>query len=406
LIKILSRIADDFRNPITIRIGITATIGYGTLYYSLAVFAPVISLEFGVSIDVFFAIFAVGLFLGGLFAPLVGQRIDRVGARRVMTAGSVVAAAALLLMSAAPNLWTFAAAIIVLEVAGTMVLYEAAFAGLTQIYRQDARRHITSVTLIGGFASTVFWPVTQMLVSEFGWRETCLFFAALHLVICVPLHWKSLARARPVQVKNLDFPSEITAENVLLGPARRRAIWLYGFAICVSGITFAAIPVHILLILQSEGVAARSAALVAMVIGPAQVVARLVEMTAESRFTSLMTGRICLSALPVSFLVLMIPGGTVWTAILFAILYGISQGLSNIVRGKVPLHLFGSEGFGTLVGRITGIRFALNAGAPFAFAFLVTVASIHSALWFGLILALAGALAFWQLRSPKQLGQG
>jgi MFS family permease len=139
-------------------LGLTQTIGYGTLYYAYGVLAPAIARNFGVGLDWFFGVFTVGLLLGGLVAPRVGRELDRRGARQVMGIGSVLAAIGLLACAVAPNIWAFSVAVILTEAATCLVVYEAAFAGLTQIYRHDARRGITLVTLMAGFASTIFWP--------------------------------------------------------------------------------------------------------------------------------------------------------------------------------------------------------------------------------------------------------
>lgn len=397
-----ANILSDFKNPVTLYLGVSVTIGYGTLFYSLAVFAPVISAEFNVGLDVFFGIFAIGLLIGGAFAPFIGKLVDRRGARSVMTIGSAAAALALGCLSLVPNLWTLAAAIILLEFAAAMVLYEAAFAGLAQLYGQNARRQITSITLIAGFASTIFWPLTQYLVEQVGWRETCVYFALINLLICLPLNYKALD---PVNGNRKDGDRDNEhrpSESFLVGYARQRAIYIYSFAVCISGMVFAAFPVHMLLILQSESVSAQTAALVAMAVGPAQVIARIVEMTLQNRHSSLATGRVCFVALPLAIGFLLLPFGTIWTAISFAALYGVAQGLANIIRGNVPLELFGSQGYGSLVGKITGIRYALNAGAPFFFAYLVTNFDIETALIVSAALATISAAAFWLLQAPNK----
>ncbi len=385
----------------TVGLGLTTTISYGTLFYTFAVFAPVISKEFGIGLDTFFAIFAAGLFLGGLFAPMVGSRLDRHGARNVMALGSLIAFVALVALSQATGLWTFAIAVIIIELAAAMVFYEAAFAGLTQIHGQKARSHITSVTLIAGFASTIFWPLTQFLVDTIGWRDTSMTFAALHLVVCLPIHWHLLKR-RAKATNGGIAEAPLKPEVFHTGIVRRNAIIMYGFSICVSGMVFATFPVHLLIILQDEGLSAQAAAMTAMILGPSQVLARIIEMSSGGRHSTLTTGRICLLMLPVSILLLLAPMGTVSSAILFAVAYGVSQGLSNIVRGSVPLELFGSSGYATLVGRITGVRFVLNAMAPFLFAVLLTRFGMDTALGTCFVLALVSLLAFWQLRPPQE----
>lgn len=394
--NIVRRIIDDLRNPVTTRIGITTTIGYGTLHYSFAIFAPTISSEFNIGLDVFFAIFGVGLLIGGLFAPVIGAHVDRFGARSIMSIGSVVAAVSLICLGLTPNVYLFAVTIILIELASAMVLYEAAFAGLTQIYRQGARRHITAVTLIAGFASTIFWPLTQFLVTEFGWRITCFIFACLHLAICLPLNLnfsKGAERAKEYAAAIKDSAGEV----FLTGQKRQSALWIYAVAISMSGVVIAAIPVHMVVILQGEGITATSAAFVAMIVGPSQVLARIIEMSSAERHSPLLSGRVCLSMLPIALLILLLPHSGLVSAIVYAACYGVSQGLANIVRGSVPLYLFGSKGYGALVGKITGVRFFLNAGAPMAFAFLYTRFSLEIALIVSFCLAGAAALIFFQL---------
>lgn len=395
--NMIRRILDDLRNPVTTRIGVTTTIGYGTLFYSFAVFAPIVSSDFDIGLDVFFSIFAVGLVIGGLFAPLIGAHVDRYGAKSIMSAGSIVAATALILLGFSPNIWVFSATVIIIELASAMILYEAAFAGLTQIYGQNARRHITAVTLIAGFASTIFWPLTQLLVSEFGWRTTCFIFASLHLIVCLPLNLNFAKGAKTLDPKDSET-KDLSNETFLTGSHRQHTIWVYGISICLSGVVFAAVPVHMVIILQGQGISAATAALVAMIVGPSQVLARIIEMLAAERYSPLMAGRACLLMLPIALLVLILPLEGAVSAMIYAACYGISQGLANIIRGSVPLYLFGSSGYGALVGKITGVRFFLNAGAPMVFAFLYTRYSLETALMASFLLAFFAALTFLMIK--------
>lgn len=383
-------------------LGLTQTIGYGTLYYAYGVLAPAISREFGVGLDWFFAAFTIGLLLGGLVAPLVGRELDRRGARLVMTMGSVLAALALVACALAPNIWAFSAAVIFAEAATCLVVYEAAFAGLTQIYRHEARRGITLITLIAGFASTIFWPLTQWMLGVLDWRWTLLVFAAVHLIVCTPLHATALRRAVPRGRDDIKEVPGAVDPPMLLGPDRRRALILFTLAIMVSGLVMSAFPVHMLRIIENEGFSAQAAALIAMVMGPAQVLARFVEVVGGHRFDPLMTGRVALGTLLASIALLLAMPASLGTAVAFAALYGAAQGLVTIARATVPLQLFGANGYGALMGRITGLRFLANAASPFLFAFAMTHLGIDKALWIsGMIAALAFAL-FVMLRAPPR----
>jgi predicted MFS family arabinose efflux permease len=383
-------------------LGLTQTIGYGTLYYAYGVLAPAISREFGVGLDWFFAAFTIGLLLGGLVAPLVGRELDRRGARLVMTMGSVLAALALVACALAPNIWAFSAAVIFAEAATCLVVYEAAFAGLTQIYRHEARRGITLITLIAGFASTIFWPLTQWMLGVLDWRWTLLVFAAVHLIVCTPLHATALRRAVPRGRDDIKEVPGAVDPPMLLGPDRRRALILFTLAIMVSGLVMSAFPVHMLRIIENEGFSAQAAALIAMVMGPAQVLARFVEVVGGHRFDPLMTGRVALGTLLASIALLLAMPASLGTAVAFAALYGAAQGLVTIARATVPLQLFGANGYGALMGRITGLRFLANAASPFLFAFAMTHLGIDTALWIsGMIAALAFGL-FVMLRAPPR----
>lgn len=383
-------------------LGLTQTIGYGTLYYAYGVLAPSIAREFGVGIDWFFGAFTIGLLLGGLVAPLVGRELDRRGARAVMGAGSVLAALGLVACGLAPNIWAFSAAVIFTEAATCLVVYEAAFAGLTQIYRHEARRGITLVTLMAGFASTIFWPLTQWMLGAIDWRWTLLVFALVHLVVCAPLHSAVLRGVAPAAPSGQEGASATPEPPMLLGPERRRALIVFALAVIVSGIVTSAFPVHLLRIIENEGFTPQAAALIAMVMGPAQVLARFVEVIGGHRFDPLMTGRVALGALVASVAVLLALPASLGTAIAFAALYGAAQGLVTIARATVPLQLFGATGYGTLMGRITGLRFVANAASPFLFAAAMTHLGIDAALWIsGIIAAIALAL-FLMLRAPPK----
>lgn len=389
--------------PVVLALGITQTIGYGTLYYAYGVMAPALARDFAVGLDGFFAVFTVGLLFGGLFAPFVGRALDRRGSRIVMTLGSLAASLALLFCAAAPSLWVFSAAVVLMEFAACLVLYEAAFAGLTQIFGHDARRRITAVTLIAGFASTLFWPLTQALLDAVDWRWTFALFAGAHVLVCAPLHGLFLREARP-QGFVPDEEARATGEPAShIGPERRRALVLYATAICVSGMVYSSVPVHMLRIIESEGFTPAKAALIAMVMGPAQVVARIAEIVARSRFDSLVTGRVALLALVLSTLVLIAFTGSTAAAIAFAALYGVSQGLITIARGTVPLQLFGARGYATLVGRITGLRFLVNAAGPFAFALAATHGGVGLAIGLNAAAAAIAFAVFWRLRRPAEV---
>jgi MFS family permease len=361
--------------PLILALGVTQVIGYGTLYYAFAVLAPQITAAFGWAPEWTYGGFAAGLLAGGLVAPLVGRLIDRHGTRLVMSLGSGLAALALLGLSLAQGLAGYVIAMVALSGVGTMVFYDAAFAALSQARGAGARRAISQLTLIGGFASTLFWPLTTALLASFDWREIFRFYAALHLLLCLPLHALALPGRvrRPVAqpVPGLVGTSQAEAGLFLAGPARRRAFWLLAVAFSLQGFVVSAMSVHMLTLLQGLGLSAAVAVGIGALVGPSQVGGRLVEMLFGSGVQPVTTAWTSALLMPVGLAVLMIGGMTATLAGLFAIAYGASMGLSSIVRGTVPLQLFGPAGYGAMLGKLSAPGLVVKAAAPLAFAVLV-----------------------------------
>lgn len=152
-------------------LGLTQIIGYGTLYYSFSILAPHIAADLAISLEEVFGYFSISLFIGGLSATVIGRQMDKIGAATVLTLGSVLSALTLILCAWSPSVAVFAGGIVLLEVSSGMVQYQAAFAALVENDPKTASRNITYLTLIGGFASTIFWPISAALLDVLTWRE-------------------------------------------------------------------------------------------------------------------------------------------------------------------------------------------------------------------------------------------
>jgi MFS family permease len=373
---------------IVLALGATQVIGYGTLYYAYAIAAPAVARTFGTSLTTLYAVFSAGLLAGGLAAPQLGHWMDRFGAPRVMTAGSLVTALLLAALAAAPSLAMFAAAVIAIEVVAVAVLYDAAFATLAFFGRTDARRAITQLTLIAGFASTIFWPLTGWLVEAAGWRRTYALYALLHLVIALPLHVRIATRRRDGIAASPGAEARSAGPPPLTGAAARAAFRAVAVSFAMSGMLLSALTVHLVPVLQSLALGA-GAYLVAMLVGPAQVLIRLVDALFWRALHPLTVAVISAAALPVAIAVLLLPLHPAATGAAFAVLFGLGAGLSSIVRGSVPLALFGAAGYGARLGRLAAIRTVLGAGAPFVFSAAMesvgTTAALLAALGAGIV---------------------
>jgi MFS family permease len=356
-------------------LGLTQVIGYGSLYYAFAVLEPQIARDLGISSTWTFGCFSFALLVGGIAAPWAGRLIDRHGARTMMAAGSVAAALSLLLLSRADSALSLAASLVVVEIASALVLYDAAFAAVSQMTAgRNARRSITLITLFGGFASTVFWPVTQFLLGIMNWREVYALFAILHLVAAVPLHLLALRHKLPVAAA--DTP-QLETEGELPSHARARAMVLLVSAFCLTGFVFSALNVHWISALGALGISASIAVAAGSLMGPAQVAVRLLEIVTSHKIHPLHTACLASIILLAAIACLMLTGTN---AFIFAVLFGLSQGLTSIIRGVVPLALFGRAGYGSRLGKITAIRVVVTAAAPLVFATSMDFAGIDVTL--------------------------
>lgn len=380
-----------------VALGITQIIGYGSLYYAFPILVPAVAAAFSRPEAHIYAVFSLGLLIGGFAAPLAGRLMDRLGAARLMAGGSVLAALCLGLMAGAPNFPVWAVGVVLTEIVAVAVLYDAAFAVLSQLRGPGARRAITRLTLIAGFASTVFWPLTDVLRDGIGWRATLLVFAGLHATAGLGLHlW--LARQRPVAAPATGGAPPRPEAPPLAPEWTGRAFRAVALSFALTGALISAFGVHMVPILAASGLGA-SATAVAMVVGPAQVTIRLIDAVMFARLHPLTVAAVSASALPLSVAGLVLGLPALAAGLLFAALFGVGQGLASIVRGTVPLVLFGREGYAARLGRLAMLRTLASAGAPVAFAATGTALGTQGALWVFAFVGVVAAAPLLHLRA-------
>lgn len=384
--------------PLTLLIGVSMTIGYGTLYYPFAILGPEIARAQGWSNSFVFGVFSAALLTSAVTASLVGRVMDRFGARPVMVTGSCLAALTLFNLSLVQSMVGFAIAMLLIEFSARMVQYETGFAALTAIHGRHARRPIAQVTLVAGFASTVFWPLIHWLLGFMDWRGVCLVLALINLVIALPIHAmipRAIKHHRDLKPAALSI-----RDPGLLQPGhRRRAFILMAIAFAGGSFLMSAIHTSFFLILENMGRTAALAALAGAVIGPMQVAARLIEMLANARVTSSVVGVISSAALLLGLMFLI---GGLWLdgemiVIAFAVSFGIGQGLNFIARAILPARLFGTDGYGTVTGNLATIRLFAMAGAPVCTALVITHAGLGATFALLIMMALIGVSASWAL---------
>lgn len=389
-------------------LGITQLIGWGTTFYIPAVLAHVIAADAGWSLTEVFAAFSWNLLVAGLVSRPVGRAIDRVGARAVMSAGSAAIVAGLLLLASATHHVQLFAAWTVLGLGARAAQYDAAFAAIAAIDGQRARRGISLITLWGGLASTAFWPIGHLLGEAVGWRWTIAIYALLNLAVCLPLHLRLPAHPRARQaagsapaaaaLPGADAPSP---EGRIHGAARDRAMLVFAAVMTAYSFVFSALSAHLIVLLQGLGLAAAAAVGLSSIKGVAQTAARFLELLGQRWLGPITIGVIALAMLPLSLITMLAAPPDPLAVAAATLIYGAANGLATIVRGAVPLALFGHAGYATTLGRIAAPGLISAAFAPLAFAWVLENTGPRTGLAVLAALSLAGFGGMaWLARRP------
>jgi predicted MFS family arabinose efflux permease len=366
-------------------LGITQIIGWGTTVYALGVLAKPIQAETGWRLDLIIAGITAALLASGVASTAIGRMIDRHGGRLVMVLGSTLVASLQTAIALAPGIEAYLVCWALLGVGMRMCLYDAAFAALVQVAPEVGRTSISYLTLFGSFASSIFWPIGHTLADAYGWRATFMIFAALNLLICVPLHTWGLKRRPAVSTTSPTEPGQRLPLGapipVLLGRARAIAMALFAVVISACAFIFGALAILLPSVLQASGVTPREAVILASIKGVAQFGGRLCDICFGRNLGTLTVGRIAVALLPLSFAFLIFGGSGFGWALAFTILFGISNGLVTIVRGAVPLALFGPVGYGAVLGLLATPYLLMNASAPLLLTTVVEQTSILVGEW-------------------------
>jgi MFS family permease len=363
------------RNLIISTLGITQILAWGSTYYLPAVIAKAVSEDTGWPLEWVVGGLSLGLLIAGLISPRVGAAIDRRGGRNILALSAGSICLGLVGLAAASSLVWYVCAWLIMGVGMGAGLYDAAFATLGRLYGQQGRSAITMLTLFGGLASTVCWPLSAFLLDQVGWRGTCLGYAVIQLLIALPLYLLILPREAPAQFDSTTGTR--SDRNSGRKPHRYLLPVLLAMTLTLAAIISSTLSVHLLNILQATGLTLGAAVTLGALIGPSQVAARAIEMAVARFHHPIWTklASVAFTALGVGALFANLP------IIPFALMfYGAGIGLESIARGTLPLALFGSEGYATLMGRLAMPSLIAQAAAPSVAALLIERAGANAAL--------------------------
>jgi MFS family permease len=391
------------RRVVITALGIAQILAWGTSFYFPAVFAEPIVAETGWSLGWVVGGTSIGLLTAGLISPQVGRVIDARGGRPVLLASSTFYAAGLAGVGLAPALPFYLFAWVLIGIGMGTGLYDAVFAALGRMYGSEARGPITNLTLFGGFASTICWPLSAFMIEHGGWRNACFIYAALHVLLALPLQ---MAVVRPVPprasekkpdagtINSAGVPASIDNEMLIFG--------LLAVVLSIAAGIGSIVVVHLLIFLQARGLDFATAVTLGTLFGPAQVGARVVERLFGNRYHPIWTMIASCMLMAVGLLLLF---GAVPALLLVILLYGAGYGISWIGRGTLPLALFGPVRFPRLMGKLAFPSLIVQAFAPSLGALLIET---NGSDWtIGVLTAFAlgnvvliGAL-WWLCRGPS-----
>lgn len=364
-------------------LGLAQTVAWASTYYLPAVLADGMARDLGLGSTAIFAGLSLALVVAALVGPAAGGLIDRHGGRLPLAVSSGIFAFGLLQLATAGGPLSFYAAWAVLGLAMGSGLYEGAFAALVILQGRAARRSITVVALVAGFASTVGWPLTAWFADLAGWRAACLGWAALHLLVALPIHLALPPGNAPVAAESRQDVEPPRSDG-------RQVARLLAICFAVTWFTSTAMAAHMPRLLELGGLGTGAALACAMLVGPAQVAARILEFGLLGRLHPLFAARLASAAHPAGALLLLT--GVVGLAPLFAVLHGAGNGILTIAKGTLPLLLLGSRGYGARQGWIMAPARIGQAAAPLAMGLACEAWGLQ-ALWLTIGLGLIGSLA-------------
>jgi MFS family permease len=355
-------------------LGVTQIFAWGSSYYLPAVLAKPIAADTGWSLSWVVGGLSLGLLIAGLVSPWVGRAIARRGGRPVLAASAGLLAAGLSALALSHSLPAFLIAWLLIGLAMGAGLYDPAFATLGRLYGHGGRSAITTLTLFGGFASTVCWPLSAFLDAHLGWRGACLVYAGFQLAVALPAYLFALPRESPRPASLPVSPQTHAPES---HGFRGSTFLLLAATITLSSVISTTLSVHLLTVLQAKGLTLAAAVGFGALVGPSQVAARTVEMVIARYHHPIWTKVASTSLVATGLAALWFDAPIIPLALA---LYGAGIGLESIARGTLPLAIFGPELYPVIMGRIAMPSLIAQAAAPSIGAALIEAGGVDGAM--------------------------
>jgi hypothetical protein len=358
-------------------LGLIQILGWGSTYYAPALVAPLLAAERGWSLTFAVSGVTIGLVVAGLCSPLSTRLVHRLGGHVAIAAGALIAAIGLLALTFVTHRIAFVAAWIWLGLAMSLVLSDPSYVALAQIFRGGARRPMVLISMLAGLAGSISWATTYLLMQSGGWRTPYLFYAAALGLVAAPL--VAFALPRP-KAEPPAAAQPVSTEPVAVWPPRGQPLWLQFAGFAAYGFTISAMLAHFIPMAHRGGIDTGTAVAIAIILGPMQLAVRLFELTFGQRLHPLIMTRLAVATFMAAFVLALIFGFSIPTAIIFMVLMGAANGVMTIARGVLPLALFGHGGYPKAAGLLAAANLGAQSAGPLAMALVIEHASDNAAL--------------------------
>ncbi|MCS0502284.1 MFS transporter [Ancylobacter mangrovi] len=378
-------------------LGLGQLCSWGSLYYSFPLIAQAMSADLGWSKAELYGAATLGLGLAGLAAYPVGVAIDRGYGRAVMTGGSLAAGLLLVLWAHIESLALFYVAVAGIGAMQAATLYDPAFAVVARkAGPAHARAGITALTMWGGFASTVFIPLIQLLLDHVGWRDTLIILGAINIVVCGAVNFATIDTVADAPVRRPAGEGEPKERSAIADAIRQPAFWALAVAFTAYAAMFSGFTFHAYPLLIERGFDTATVVGAIAMIGPAQVTGRLAVWLFAPRTPVRLLGSVIVAVFPLAFLALELMPPDFTLVALFALGFGAVNGIITIVRGLVVPELITRRAYGAVNGALAVPATVSRALAPAGLAMLWTASGSYDAVLMAIIAgSLVLAAGFW-----------
>ena len=342
----------------SILLGLAQILLWGGSFFILTILAEPIMNETKWPHQYVYGSFSLSLLISGLLSPKIGKLINSANKNKILLYAGVVMGVGLITIGLSQNIFFFALGWIIIGSSMGMGLHDALFASLGKKYGNQANQFIIQITLISGFVTTIIWPVLSFLVEEHGWRNTCFIYAIVLILFIIPIHYLTIYYSESEESQTVT--SNIKNKGIVKNPSSK-VFYLLLSNFTIGSILMTGLYVHLIDILTNKNISLAAAISISTLLGPSQVGIRFLDMITPNK-TPLTTAVISSILVLSGLLLLLFDPALSFIGVVF---FGFGNGMRSILRGTLPLWIYGSGSYATIMGQLARLPLIAQALTPF-----------------------------------------